>query len=869
MKNYKILEKKLYTIDINQNYMTTLAKGIVDQFGATQLPYLTILLPSQRGVLEFQTIFSKIFKNSIIPKSTNFTDYCSLLLSENTPDLGFNTFSNFDRHFFVVEYLKKALPRQRLNHLNELALSITSLWDEITLSGKSKIDIIECLEKNVSLSHFPTVFLDITKIFHGFLESQKLLDEKEKLYKILSEATTVLHNNPSFLRHPIILAGTTGTIPVVRELADVLLSYENGWVILPGLTEISSKLSPHHPFYTQNEWMKQYEGNVIRQFFKNTKASLNIANAFLNHPPSTIIETDHYLFFETSSLYKEAMIISLLVRHHLHVEPDKDITIVCGNQYLIQLIQEQLYQFDFFANSSLATSLLNTPGGSFLQALLNLNLKSSLKNMISLLKHPFFQKENRIEHLATLENFEKIIIQDDKITRRNLFTLFPILQEASENLRQCNNFLSWLDIIEQEIEKLSDNFIFCGEDGQNLRKFFDIIKKMPLKMQHLEEWIEWLVSSLKLYTVQITGKQQHQKVRLIGTLESRHNSSEIVIVSGLNEGTWPPIPETNLWLNPTIEKELNLPESTRRLALNAHDFANCLSAERVYLTRALKIDGKIQEKSRFLSRLELHIKPSKNLLNFKQWIESIIQQKTSGNILLENKEPPQFPSQIPLPSKISISALELLNKDPVCYYVRYILRARERPEWYKGLSAANIGQIAHKILEEINFQTVTQDLILQYIAQPISNLDLSFHEKVFLQDQLFNMINFVVDNTISYNYTRQLRERKLSLVLEGIEIYGIADRIDFLTEAIHLIDYKTGLPPTFKSIDKKQSLQMPLLTAMLLKNYNKPLKSSYWKLSGIQNKSQIINLPLTPEICEDHISYVKHMLKNVPWTSQA
>ncbi|MGE5722046.1 MAG: double-strand break repair protein AddB, partial [Sphingomonadales bacterium] len=74
---------------------------------------------------------------------------------------------------------------------------------------------------------------------------------------------------------------------------------------------------------------------------------------------------------------------------------------------------------------------------------------------------------------------------------------------------------------------------------------------------------------------------QHPRVFVWGLLEARLQHADLMILSGLNEGSWPALPSPDPWLAPRIRQELGLPGLDRRIGLAAHDFAAGLAARQV------------------------------------------------------------------------------------------------------------------------------------------------------------------------------------------------------------------------------------------------------------------------------------------------
>ena len=53
--------------------------------------------------------------------------------------------------------------------------------------------------------------------------------------------------------------------------------------------------------------------------------------------------------------------------------------------------------------------------------------------------------------------------------------------------------------------------------------------------------------------------QGHPRIQILGLLEARLLQSDVMILGGLNEGTWPADSGTDPWLAPSLRRQLGLP----------------------------------------------------------------------------------------------------------------------------------------------------------------------------------------------------------------------------------------------------------------------------------------------------------------------
>src|SRR5215470_19535178 len=83
----------------------------------------------------------------------------------------------------------------------------------------------------------------------------------------------------------------------------------------------------------------------------------------------------------------------------------------------------------------------------------------------------------------------------------------------------------------------------------------------------------------------------HPRLAIWGPLEARLQQVDLMILGGLNEGTWPGDPAVDPWLSRPMRTAFGLPAPERRIGQAAHDFAQAFAAPEVVLTRAQRVEG--------------------------------------------------------------------------------------------------------------------------------------------------------------------------------------------------------------------------------------------------------------------------------------
>jgi RecB family exonuclease len=324
-----------------------------------------------------------------------------------------------------------------------------------------------------------------------------------------------------------------------------------------------------------------------------------------------------------------------------------------------------------------------------------------------------------------------------------------------------------------------------------------------------------------------------------GTLESRVQGADLIIMAGLNDGVWPESPTPDPWLNRQMRKDAGLLLPERNIGLSAHDFQQAITSGEVWMTRSIRNAEAETVPSRWLNRL-------RNLLEGLQGdgTTSYAQMCQRGNEFLafaaelERPKTPVPPERRPAPqpplsarpSKLSVTRIEKLIRDPYAIYARYILNLAPLRDLTATADAPMRGQAIHDVLERFVVETATQlgpdpTTHLMKIAGEVFEADVPWpatrqmwHAKLnraapwFIEtehDRRRAGQPLVANGKLAVETTVSAKLQNL-----GFELQGRIDRVDQLKNGrLVLYDYKTGGLPT-KGQETHFNKQLPLLAAM-------------------------------------------------------
>ena len=672
---------------------------------------------------------------------------------------------------------------------------------------------------------------------------------------------------------PIVAAGITSTAPALARLLRTIAELPSGAVILPDLDlsmgetawdelgragrapesgdlPFSMREATTHPQYHLKlllNRMSVARGEVRAWHRKGIGAapperSHAISSLFLP-PESSKVWADlpadkrrlsGVRLLTSATSEEEAQAIAVLVREALET-PEKRVAVVTPDRSLARRVVQHLARWNIVADDTAGRPLSLTPAGRLVLQLAQLASDGLTPvELIAALSHPLIKRgDERREWLASLRAFERQLRGPRpakgaaalaKVAQKSGVAewwsdveavLGPILTFASSEERF--DLAGSLAMLAEVAERLAGEGLWSQEDGRALSRFVD-----DLRMEAADSGTQ--LSAQDLFLVLRDAMDQiavrppyggHPRVAIYGLLESRMTRADLVVCAGLNEGTWPQAPAQEALLAPAILRALGIPASEFRIGLAAHDLASLLGAPEVVLTRALRdVDGP-SIPSRFLLRIEA-------LLGDR--VDEHRDKKTPQTAArLDRLTAPAdvYPRPVPSPSPdlrdvpIKVTALDRLLGDPYQFYAQEILKLRRLDALDADPDAAWQGIVAHKILQRWHEAIVQEpDASIHAIADMVLEEE-GVHPLVkgLWQPRLTAALEWAAQ-TIKALDDREVVavERKGSMSVDGVTVYGRADRIDRLQDGtLAIVDYKTGKPPSAAQVEAGYALQLGTL----------------------------------------------------------
>ena len=360
----------------------------------------------------------------------------------------------------------------------------------------------------------------------------------------------------------------------------------------------------------------------------------------------------------------------------------------------------------------------------------------------------------------------------------------------------------------------------------------------------------------------------HPRLFIWGPLEARLQQAEFVVLGGLNEGTWPPEPAVDSWLNRPMRRAFGLPAPERRIGLSAHDFQQAMGAREVVLTRAQRAEGQPTIPARWLMRLEAYLQ----LLDVDASSTEALRQPAPvwrgwrrrldrAEMVQPIARPTPRPGAKLRPDSLSVTQIEIWMRDPYAVYARHILRLRPLDPLDQDPDFSDLGTIVHAALHRFvsQFPEVMPPDALDRLLSIGRGEFVPFEDRPAVMAFWWPRFEKIARWFVATENQRRPQLEEIRTELEGkllidevkpsFTLKARADRIDRLESGeLVVIDYKTGAPPPAKEVLLGLAPQLPLEAAIARQAgftdlaYGAVARLEYWRLSGGATPGEIKDL---------------------------
>ncbi|MYM55339.1 double-strand break repair protein AddB [Thalassovita mangrovi] len=877
---------RIFGIPSGSDFPKVLVEGLMQRHGDAppeDLARATLMVNTRRMARRIRDLFDA-GPALLLPRIGLVTDPAMGRVLPDIPD----AVSPLRRRLEVAQLVSRLLdsqpdlaPRASLYDLSD---SLAALMDEMQGEGVAP-DVLRNLDVSDESGHWKRAlnFLDIVQ--HYFEDSIDAPDSETRARMIVTALTGDWAANPP--QTPLIVAGSTGSRGTTMLLMKAVAKLPQGAIVLPGFDfdmplsgwdDLDDALAAEdHPQYRFRKLMNELGiGPQDVQPWTDTPAPCPPRNRLLSLALRPAPVTDRWLeegpqlqdldqacadltVIEAQSQRDEALAIALRLRR----AADEGITaaLITPDRMLTRQVTSALDRWGIVPDDSAGTPLQLSPPGRFLRHVSALfHRKLTSESLLTLLMHPLTHSGGeRGPHLLLTRELEL------HIRRTGMPFPDPVQMRAWAAVIDRPMAVAWMEwLIENFIDKdtggeialtdhverhmilaeaiangsapSGDSALWSGDSGLAAQ---GVVATLSGEAEHggilsASDYADMFGAILSQGEVR-NPDEPHPKILIWGTLEARVQGADLVILGGLNEGSWPEMPNPDPWLNRRMRHDAGLLLPERRIGLSAHDFQQAAGAPQVWMTRSVRSDDAETVPSRWLNRMT-------NLLNGlpgqggdvalagarargDEWLALARKLEEPGTTPAAPRPSPR-PPVASRPNRLSVTEIKRLIRDPYAIYARHVLRLRPLDPLMRAPDALLRGIVTHSVLERFIHECRADPAALT--AQRLNEIaDTVLAQNVPWPDiraLWAARIGRIADWFVASEKERQARavptyfEEKGEVGIDGIDftLVGKADRIDMDDMGrAHIYDYKTGAPPSAKQqriFDKQLLLEAAMIS---------------------------------------------------------
>jgi ATP-dependent helicase/nuclease subunit B len=785
--------------------------------------------------------------------------------------------------------------------------------------------------------------LQILPAYRAALASRKLMGPAERRNHLLAALEQRLARSADAV--PIIAVGITTSAKAVARVLRRVARLPNGHVILPGVDldltderwdDLSASADDTQGFGRRRnvEVHPQFHLKHLLDLMGIDRSEMDILPTAKAEPKGAAISEifclpehsvqwqglpplrkslPHAKWLEAEDSAQEAKAIAVRIRGALEVA-QKRVALITPDRELAVRVAGQLRRWGIEVDDSAGIPLLQTPPGTLALALVDaIANRFSASSILAIAKHPLVFAGP--ERLAWLDNVRQLdLAMRGTASGIGLSAITRRLQTARKPNAELIAWWTGVAKLLQPLERvdgqpfddafatlrdvattLTEGAIWRGASGRELARNWEEVTSGDLTTLGRVDGTGLVATFKEIFACAVVRPPYggHPRVAIYGLLEARLQQADLLICSGLNEGTWPQIAQPDPWLAPAIRRHLKLPTLDRNIGLSAHDLATALGAQEVLLTRARRDRGGPTVASRFLLRIKAltgaTLAADDELLAWASVLDRPAEKEPFA------KRPLPMPNAEQRLVSLSVTDFDQLKSDPYSFYAKRILGLPVLEKVDAEPSYAWRGSLVHDILEKWfthdncavdKLVERADDLLAQGATDPLL--------RALWQPRIAAGLRWVADETkrlmTEEGRVVAVAEQPGTVHIKGIAVRGRVDRIDRTTDGdLVIIDYKTGTPPSTKQVNAGFALQLGLIGYMAEELAIKGVSGAashfeYWSLA--KNKAKdfgFVTVPTStraadnkPEradfvafaVAQAEVAINKWILGNTPFTAK-
>ena len=864
---------RVFGLPAGVDFPRLLVEGLLQRFAGRPpeaLARVELLVNTERTARRLRTIFED-GPALLLPRIRLITDLQTLapsvIIPQGVPALR----RRLELIGLISALLEKSPDLASRASLYDLADSLAALIDEMQSEGVSPDKIAE-LDVSDESGHWERakIFLGIVQDYLHLTEA-KPDKEAQQRARVLAISALWAEQPPT---HPVLVAGSTGSRGTTMLLMQAVARLPQGALILPGFdfdlpADVWAALddpmiSEDHPQYRFYNLMKALGDtpNAVKNWHecappspaRNKLVSLSLRPApvtdawRIEGPKLEDLEraTEDVTLLLADTPRAEALAIALRLRKA--TEDGQTAALITPDRMLGRRVTAALTRWNILPDDSAGTPLHLSPPGRFLRHVAALlTQKLDAEALLTLLKHPLTNSgTERKPHQLNTQRAE-LAIRRHGLPYPQADTFTALCAAASPDDTLLQDWATWVadaitghqDFAVRPLTYWVNTHlaiaerIAAGPAGTDAHGLWQkkAGEKASSVMQELKVQAEYgtdltaadygdLVGALLAAGEVRDRDAPHPDVMIWGTLEARVQGADLVILGGLNDGTWPEAPPPDPWLNRKMRNEAGLLLPERRVGLSAHDYQQAVCAAEVWITRAIRSEDAETVPSRWVNRLGNLMGGLPKQGGVQAWGAMIAR----GNYwlaqarALEAVEPdasaPRPSPRPPLdarPRSLSVTQIKTLIRDPYAIYARHCLRLRPLRPLVQSPDAPLRGTVIHAVMEAFvksvihdptllkrtHLLKVANEVLAEIVPWPAART-IWLAKLARVADWFIEAEQLRLSSATPIAFEDDARGQ-LKLPELGFTLSGVADRIDKNANGeVQIYDYKTGNPPTKK-----------------------------------------------------------------------
>ncbi len=730
---------------------------------------------------------------------------------------------------------------------------------------------------------------------------------------------------------PVIAAGSTGSVPATAALLEAIANAALGTVILPGLDQDLDKeswdcLTPAHPQYQLAQLLRRL--GVMRDEVDDWPVRSAGGRSLARRPqrlqllreamrpaettgdPAQLTEIpapawDSLERIDCATDQEEAGVIALIMRGVLAAgSGDLTCALVTPDRQLARRVAAELARWRIEIDDSAGTPLADTPPGTFLRLVARAFADQFAPvPLLAMLKHPLALGGEAPGALrAQVRRLERAVLRGPRPAPgfTGLIEALQVSPKATpETIKWAETWAAaaadmarlmaaptqpLAGLLEAHLafaERLAagpngdgGTALWQGDAGEAAAAFVkEAVEAAATVRRVATDRYPALLDALMAGRVVRPRYGQHPRLAILGPLEARLQQHDVMILGGLNEGTWPPEPDADPWMSRQMRSSFGLSPIDRRIGQSAHDFSVAFCATQVYLTRAQRVEGTPTVASRWLTGLDnVRRVVAGDMTAGSRW-PAWWQRIDHGLpvLALQERPPAPRPPVAARPRKLSVTQIERWLRDPYEIYAKHVLQLKLLDPIDAEPGAAEYGQLVHKVLARFvrafpsgGLPADALERLLAIGEEELSPLRARPGVWAFWWPRFRRIARWFVETERGYRpeIEGSVTEIRGELTLDGprgpFVLSAVADRIDRLASGgAVIIDYKTGAPPRAVEIEAGLAPQLPLEAGIARHGGFEAVGATpvaalvYWRLRGGDAGGEIIPVAGEPDDLSD------------------